>query len=105
MKVAWAAQIGVFDDRGRFGGILGGFVATDEGGDAFAGQATDLDGAGGDSFGLGMADGAIELQYAQACSEACSGCGRLERMAMISPAVCGPIDAPQRRNRSGVHSA
>lgn len=35
----------------------------------------------------------------------CSGCGRLARTAAIKPSVYGPMDAAQRRKRSGVHSA
>lgn len=31
----------------------------------------------------------------------CSGRGRLEKTAMTRPSVLGPIDAPQRRKRSG----
>ncbi len=70
MKVAGATKIGVLADGGRFGGVPGRFVGFDEGGDAFAVQATDLERAGRNGFGLRRLDHLVELENAEACSEA-----------------------------------
>ncbi|MER9338344.1 hypothetical protein NKJ06_31055 [Mesorhizobium sp. M0293] len=69
MKVAWAAKIGVLADGGRFGGVPGGFVGFDEGADAFAVQAADLESTGRNGFGLRCVDRLVELENAEACPE------------------------------------
>lgn len=105
MKVAGAAQVGVLHDGGGFGGMSVGFVGGDERGDGLAGQAADLDGTRRHSLGALPGKITIEAQDAEACSEALFGMRPAGEDGGDQPSVSGPIDAAQRRKRSGVHSA
>jgi hypothetical protein len=91
MEVVWATEIGVGRDRLRLGG--GGraieFVG-DDGSDAFVGECPDRDGAGGHFLGPYRVEILEQAEHAEARAEACSGCGRLARMAMTNPSVSGP---------------
>lgn len=105
MDVTGATQIGVIDDGAGAGGGPGGFVV------------------GKSAAMLLQVNRPISMARAEMASarsrcrsryrrrmprhvrKPCSGCDRFARMAMISPSVCGPIEAAHRRKQSGVHSA
>ncbi|MCS0463007.1 hypothetical protein K8R51_32100 [Rhizobium favelukesii] len=63
----------MIDDGGRFGGMTRRLVVGEKRSNAFAVQATDLDGAGGDGLGPIVVDVAKQAQDTQACSKALFG--------------------------------
>ncbi|WP_167378745.1 hypothetical protein [Mesorhizobium prunaredense] len=99
MKVTRAANIGMLADGGRFGGVPGGFVGFDECGDALAVQAADLERTARNGFGLRRADCLIELEHAEACSEALFRMRPAGKNCDYKPLVCGPTERAQRRKR------
>src|SRR4051812_31118007 len=103
MEVAGAAEIGMVDDRVLGRGFAIGPVG-DDGGDALVGERADGDGACRDDLARSGAMSLNRRRMPRQVRKPCSGWGRLARMAMTSPSALGPIEAPQRRKRSGVHS-
>jgi hypothetical protein len=107
MEVVGTAQVRMGDDRLRLGGSRGGAVELvgDDRGDALVGECADRNGAGGDGLG------ACRVEILEQPENAEAGAESLLRMRPVGengddqPLGSGPIEPPQRRNRSGVHSA
>lgn len=107
MEVAGAAQIAVLDDGGGFGGGPGRCrgLPDGNGGDSAVGERADLEGAGGDGFGLGRPEIAEQPQHAETGSEAVLGMRPVGQDGDDQSSVLGPTVAAQRRSRSGLQSA
>lgn len=90
MKVAWAAKIGMLADGGGFGGMSWRLVGFDQGSDALAGQAADLDSTGRHCLGLHRGNCSIEFEHAEACSEALLGMGTAGEDSDDQPFGLGP---------------
>jgi hypothetical protein len=66
-------------------------VMVEDRGDALVGERADLEGAERDRFGARRIEAAERRSTPRQVRKPCSGCGRLARMAMISPSVLGPM--------------
>lgn len=82
-----------------------GLVIGDKRGDALAVQPTDLDSAGWHGFGAIVWDTSKQAKDTQACPKALFRMWATGEDCDNQAFRLGPMDAAQRRKRSGVHSA